>query len=67
MRPALGLLGLVAGTARVGSAGDAGTTHGLQPRVHARRPGLVGVPIGGDPLPTLRDGRLAFGAATSMS
>ena len=41
----------------VGSVGNSGNTGEPHLHVHAQRPGPVGAPLGGDPLPILFDGR----------
>ncbi|OIP17827.1 MAG: hypothetical protein AUK51_06555 [Comamonadaceae bacterium CG2_30_59_20] len=41
----------------LGSVGNSGNTGEPHLHVHAQRPGPVGAPLGGDPLPILLDGR----------
>jgi hypothetical protein len=47
----------VATGAWLGSVGNSGNTGEPHLHVHAQRPGPVGAPLGGDPLPILFDGR----------
>jgi murein DD-endopeptidase MepM/ murein hydrolase activator NlpD len=41
----------------LGCVGNSGNTGEPHLHVHAQRPGPVGAPLGGDPLPILFDGR----------
>ena len=43
----------------LGSVGNSGNTGEPHLHVHAQRPGSVGAPLGGDPLPILFDGRFS--------
>jgi hypothetical protein len=47
----------VAAGAWLGAVGNSGNTGEPHLHVHAQRPGSVGTPLGGDPLPILLDGR----------
>ena len=52
---------------RLGSVGNSGNTGEPHLHVHAQRPGPVGAPLGGDPLPLLFGGRFPVRGARIVS